>query len=238
MMGLVPDSVNRPDYLIPLGEGVYTVAEVCRILQPTMTRHKVHYWLNTGLLSEPPVAHRGTGIPTLLSFRQLLEVRTVQRMRDELRVTLPVVRAAFSWILERLFADSPADVHFERGMKRGTVIARVDDDEVELPTGQGVLPMNVSSALNEAVEGSRRAWEARAFVIPDHPHVVANARVVAGSPTVLGTRIETEVIASFSGPQRVYDDLVIGQVSGAYPRLSAAQIADAMEFEGVRRLAS
>jgi hypothetical protein len=126
--------VDAPRRLIPLGHGVYTVSEVCRILQPTMTPRKVHYWLDTGLLSEPPAAHRGAGRPTLLSFRQLLEVRTVQRMRDDLGVSLPIVREAFSWVLRMLFADSPVDVKFERGSK-GRVIARSPDgDGVEIPT--------------------------------------------------------------------------------------------------------
>ncbi len=224
--------------LIPLGEGVYTVAEVCRILQPTMTRHKVHHWLNTGLLSEPPVAHMGTGVPTLLSFKQLLEVRTVQHMRDELRVPLPVVRSAFAWVLDHLFAESPVDVRFEPGRKGRTVIVRASEEEaVEIPTGQRLLPIRLD-ALNETVRGSRVAWEQRALAIPGHPNVVANAHVLAGAPTIKGTRLETAVVAAFRRPDGHYDDDVVQRVRETYPRLSAAQVSDAMEFEGIHRLAS
>ncbi len=55
---------------------------------------KVHYWLDTGLLS-PSRRSSGNGIPTLLTFRQLLEVHTVRRLRDDLGITLPRVREAF-----------------------------------------------------------------------------------------------------------------------------------------------
>lgn len=68
--------------VIPLNAGVYAVSRVCRILGPTMTPRKVHYWLDTGLLS-PPIRHGRPGLPTLLSFRQLLEIRTVQGLRDD-----------------------------------------------------------------------------------------------------------------------------------------------------------
>ena len=36
--------------LVALGEGVYTVAEVARVLRPTVTVHKVGRWLHKGLL--------------------------------------------------------------------------------------------------------------------------------------------------------------------------------------------
>ena len=44
---------NNQRSLIDLGDGVYTVSEICRILQPTMTPRKAHYWLDTGLLTDP-----------------------------------------------------------------------------------------------------------------------------------------------------------------------------------------
>src|SRR3954452_22571838 len=104
----------EPPRLIPLGEGVYSVSEVCRILQPTMTPRKVHYWLSTGLISGGPFERGGRGRPTLLAFRQLLEIRTVQHLRDELKVPLPTVRFAFAWILEHIF-DRGEEVRFTRG---------------------------------------------------------------------------------------------------------------------------
>jgi uncharacterized protein (DUF433 family) len=221
--------------LIPLGEGAYTVAEVCRILGPSMTPRKVHYWLNTGLLSEPPVAHHGRGVPTLLTFRQLLEVRTVQRMRDDLRVSLPRVRRAFEWVLRMLFADSPADVHFERG-RRGTVIGRTGDDAVEIPTGQGVLDFVIRD-LNDVAKTSREAWEDRAYTIPSHTRIASSAGILGGSPAIRGTRVETATLAAFAD-DGTYDDEIIDRACRAYPQLSTQDVRQAMEFEGVRERAA
>jgi uncharacterized protein (DUF433 family) len=221
--------------LIPLGDGAYTVSEVCRILGPSMTPRKVHYWLNTGLLSEPPVAHHGRGVPTLLTFRQLLEVRTVQHMRDDLRVSLPRVRQAFEWVLRMLFAASPADVHFERGRPR-TVIGRTRDDAVEIPTGQGVLDFAIRE-LNNVVKTSREAWEDRAYVIPGHARITSTAGILGGAPTVRGTRIETATLAAFAD-EGTYDKRIIDRARRAYPQLSRQDIRQAMEFEGVRERAA
>lgn len=59
-----------------------------------MTPRRVHYWLDTGLIVGEPIDRGAKGTPTLLTFRQLLEIRTVQHLRDELRIPLPKVREA------------------------------------------------------------------------------------------------------------------------------------------------
>jgi uncharacterized protein (DUF433 family) len=229
--------------LIPLGEGLYTVAEVCRILQPGMTPRKVHYWINTGVLSDPPVVHRGRGTPTLLSFKQLLEVRTVQRLRDSLDLALKDVRAVFGWVRQNLFGESPTSVTFEYGSPR-TVIARTPDGEyIEVPTGQGVLGFDIEATLerlNTVIETSRVAWTERALDIPGLPHIVANARVMNGSPTIRGTRIETSIIASFAilegGTYADEDDVL--RILDTYPAVRGEAIRQALRFEGVALLAS
>lgn len=221
--------------LIPLGEGVYTITETRRILGPRMTRGKVHYWLNTGLISEPPVAHAGKGIPVLLTFRQLLEIRTVQYLRDELKVSLPKVREAFAWVLETVFAEAPTAVKFERGPGHNLIATRADGDSRVIPTNQGAFPMVVDS-INATMTETRIAWERQAFVIPEHPAVVADTRVLGGSPTVAGTRIDTAVVAAFAD-RGVYNDDVLAEIQRAYPHLSLAAITDALAFEGIQRAA-
>src|SRR5215212_493887 len=81
---------ERGGTLVALGEGVYTVPEVARILQPSMTEYKVRYWLDKGLLGEP-LRWGSTGRPHLLSFQQLLRVRTIQELRERLRFPLQKV---------------------------------------------------------------------------------------------------------------------------------------------------
>jgi uncharacterized protein (DUF433 family)/DNA-binding transcriptional MerR regulator len=227
--------------LVPLGEGVYTVSEVCRILQPGMTPRKVHYWIKTGVLSDPPLTHRGKGTPTLLSFKQLLEIRTVQRLRDDLRLALKDVRRAFAWIRDNLFGETPTSVEFAYGSPRTVIAKTPEGDAIEVPTGQGALDIDVEETLegvNALVETSRLAWTHRALDIPDHPHVIANARVMNGSPTIRGTRIETAIIAGFADADRVLDDDNFVRIRETYPTLPDEVIRDAAEFEGVVLLAS
>lgn len=222
--------------LVPLGQGTYSVSEVCRILQPTMTSRKVHYWLDTGLLSPSPILRQRVGLLTLLSFRQLLEIRTAQYMRDDLRLSLPRVRTAFEWVLTSLFAPSVSEVKFERGPRGRALVSRSGDDAIiEINSGQLALRTDYAD-LNATLRGTKVAWEAKSFSIPMHPEVVANARVQGGAPTLLGTRIETSLLATFADAGEFNDDTV-SDVLASYGHLSKAAIIAAFEFEGMRRAA-
>jgi uncharacterized protein (DUF433 family) len=209
--------------------GVYTVSQVCRILQPTMTSRKVHYWLDTGLLSEP-VVHGHTGTPTLLNFRQLLEIRTLQQLRDNLNISLQRAREAYRYVLDYLFADSWSELRFVRGVDGALVASIRTGESIVIPGGQGVWG-DLLDDLNSFAQDTRTAWEARTLTIAGRPHVVSNARVQVGAPTLRGTRIETSTIASFA-IRGEYDQTTVEQVSETYPQLPAVAILDALEFEG------
>lgn len=224
---------------IPLGEGLYTVADVCRILQPTMTRGRVHYWLDTGLLSEPPVAHRGTGTPTLLSFKQLLEVRTAQTMREKLAISLPNVRLAFRHVREVLFAEERRPIRFVYS-REGQVLVTIGRQRFEFPTNQRALELEIEEgewSINEVVVSSRVAWEERSFRIPRRPRLITDAAIMSGSPTVMGTRIETSLLAAFADAQRTYSEGTIELIATTYPRLDREAVREALEFEGLQRAA-
>jgi uncharacterized protein (DUF433 family) len=218
--------VSERRRLIALGEGVYSVSAVCRILGPGMTARRVHYWLDTGLISGSPVVRGRPGVPTLLTFRQVLEIKTVQHLRDEIAVSLQQVRAAYAWVLRNMFDDDRA-VTFSRG-PGGALVAMAGHDEFTVPGGQGVLP----DGLNVGVGGAYRAWTDKALSIAGYPHLVSAAGILAGSPTVRGTRIDTAVIASFAAPDRSADDTV-ALVVETYPRLAREAVVEALAFEGV-----
>lgn len=231
MVAMTGNNAQAP--LVPLGEGVYTVRQVCRILQPSMTSRKVHYWLDTGLLTPSTLRRSGRGRVTLLTFRQLLEIRTAQHMRDDLRVSLPVVREAFAWVLSTLFAESISHVTFERG-RGGRVVATAGNGQsVEIPTGQLAIPKLTN--LNTTMAVTKKAWVERSFSIPGQPGVVAKADVLGGAPTIRGTRIETSLVASFA--QAGWDDQVVTDVLDSYPMLELGDVVAALEFEGVKRAA-
>jgi uncharacterized protein (DUF433 family) len=218
--------------LVPLGDGIYTVSETCRILGSSMTRRKIHYWLDTGLISGEPIERGRQGTPTLLTFRQMLEIRTVQHLRDELGVPLPKVREAFAWILRHVFENGD-EITFQRGPGTDIIAVTSDGDNTVIPSGQGAFPVKAED-LTKDVAVARQAWIDRKFRL--RPHLVADTRVLAGTPTVEGTRIETALIASFADGAE-YDDDVLVSVASTYPHLSAEAIVEAMEFEGLRRVA-
>lgn len=220
---------NSQRRLVDLGAGVFTVSEVCRILQPTMTPRKVHYWLDTGLLAVP-VRWGSRGYPTLLSYRQLLEIRTVQHLRDELEFSLPKVREALAWILDHLFAEEWTDLRFTKGVD-GSLVAQSGRDRIVVPGGQGVLEGTLPE-LNSQVAQTRRAWEEQAFVVPDHEYVISNARILAGAPTIRGTRIDTALVARFADAE-AYTRETLKEIRRVYPWLEEDAIADALEFEGI-----
>jgi uncharacterized protein (DUF433 family) len=219
---------NRP--LVSLGEGIYTVPEVCRILQPRMTSRKVHYWLDTKLLSEP-IAWGSRGQPTLLSFQQLLEIRTVQRLRDELAFSLPKVRDVFGWVLIQLFMPHWRHLRFER--YGNDLVAVVGNELMVIPGGQQVMDLY---DLNAEIAYTRSAWETKVYAVPGREHVVSNTRVLAGAPTVKGTRVETSILASFATDGEI-DPPTLADVKRLYPSLPAEAVEDALGFEGVQLVA-
>jgi uncharacterized protein (DUF433 family) len=218
--------------LLSLAEGIYTVSEVCLILGPGMTPRRVHYWLDTGLISGEPVIRGAKGVPTLLTFRQLMEIKIVQHLRDEIKVPLGRVRNAYDWILQHVFElEMPID--FARGQGGDIIASTPDGEHTVIPFGQSAMPVKVKD-LNDEVSAARQAWLDKRLRLKDH--VVADTRVLAGSPTVEGTRIETALVATFAVDGE-YDDDVLEMVTQTYPHLTVAAIVDALEFEGIQRAA-
>lgn len=222
---------GRREPLIALGEGVYTVPEVARILQPTMTEDKLRYWLNEGLLGDPK--RRGSrGRPHLLSFEQLLRTRTIQYLRDTLKFPLQQVRPVIQKLSDVAFL-SGKEWHELRFLwtPDGEIGIYDGDQAYEVKTGQLMIPRAVLPNLEEIVREARRDWVRGEVGITDYPQLVSNARIVAGSPTIRGTRIETSFIAYVVG------QLGIERTLEMYSYLSREAVEQAAEFEGVSLVA-
>jgi uncharacterized protein (DUF433 family) len=209
--------------LVDLGQGVYTVPETCRILRPSMTPRKVHYWLDTGLLGEP--LRRGSrGTPTLLRFEQVLKVRTLQHLRDELRFSLQAVRQSLEVLLRDLVADNWYELRFFIA-PWGHVGVVTSQGPIDLPGAQALL--DVPPALTNFVREMRTQWERRTLRIQGFDHLVSNAQVLAGSPTIAGTRIETAFIANLT------EELSLAEIGDLFPYAPDGAIFQAAKFEGV-----
>lgn len=213
--------------LIVLGEGVYTVADVSHVLQPTMTPRKVHYWLKKGILGNP-IRPTRTGRPTLLTFEQLLKVRTVQHLRDDLHFSLQRVTASVEelsgWIFQRLFARQWYDLHFYRS-PRGAIAVTDGKHDLEVGTGQLLMP-DLLPELDAFLSKTRKDWERRAVDIDGYPRLVSNARVLGGSPVIKGTRMETVFVSHLAS------ELAPKEIVRLYPYVDEDGLHQALKFEG------
>lgn len=224
----------RRGVLIALGEGIYTVPEMARILRPTMTEDKLRYWLNEGLLGEP--IRRGyRGRPHLLSFRQLLQARTIQHLRETLGFPLqkvrPVIGEISGLVFPRLFDESDGpEPRFIR-TPEGEIGVFDGSQTYELVNQQLMISEAVIPELNNILRETKRDWERGEVPIERFPRLVSNAGIVAGSPTIKGTRIETSSVGY------LVESLGVNRVLKLYPHLDRDAVLQAAEFEGAMPLA-
>ena len=220
--------------LIALGEGVYTVPEIERILQPNMTKYKVRRWLHKGLLGEP-IRWGSTGRSHLLSFQQLLKVRTIQELRESgvpLQRITPAVKILSSRIFEHLFSEEWHELMlFHTDAGRLGVVGDRGQVAVEVETGQRIMPETLSE-LQEYLRKTRDDWQRREIEIERFPRLVSNAGIVAGSPTIKGTRVETSFIA------HMVRSMGVDRVLQLYPYLDRESLVQAARFEGIQPLAA
>jgi uncharacterized protein (DUF433 family)/DNA-binding transcriptional MerR regulator len=203
---------------------LYSVQEVCRILRPGMTSRKVHYWLHTGLLGDP-VRREQQGRPTLLSFDQLIKVRVVQRLRDELGFSLPRVRDAVEWVLIALVEPNWGYIEFFR---TGTGQIGVRDSRgIEMAIGGQLVISDAVPRLNAFIRSAREEWETGVVSIQDFPRVVSDASVMGGAPVVRGTRVETAFLAHLAGA------MSYRELREAFDQVPTTSLREALAFEGV-----
>lgn len=189
-----------------------------------MTPRKVHYWLDTGLLGNP-IRWGRPGMATLLTFEQLLKVRTLQHLRDELDFSLQKVRRGLGWLLDSLFAESWEDLHFFRN-GRGNIAATDGRETFALGSGQRVLEGAIPG-LNEFLVATREDWEEGQVTIAGYPHLVSDAKIMGGSPVIVGSRIETAFIAHLAG------EVSLADMRRLFPHVEAEALEQAARFEGV-----
>jgi uncharacterized protein (DUF433 family) len=97
----------------------------------------------------------------------------------------------------------------------------------EVRTGQLMIPRALLPELQEIAREARKDWVRGEVGIANHPRLVSNARIVAGSPTIRGTRIETSFIAYVVGQFGVEETLKM------YPYLDREAVEEPADFEGI-----
>lgn len=220
--------------LIALGEGIYTVRQVARILRPQgATVNKIKYWLNKGLLGEP-IRWGSRGKPHLLSFEQLLKVRTIQQLRNSgfpLQRITPAIRKLSSYVFDHLFGEEWYELTFFHSGKSGVGVMDSRGAAIEVETGQWIMPEALEE-LSEFLRKTREDWVRREVDIVGFPRLASNARILGGAPIIRGTRIETSFVAY------MVDSLGADDVLELYPRLDEEALEQAADFEDVQPLAA
>jgi len=106
------------------------------------------------------------------------------------------------------------------------------DYTYEVKTRQLMISEAVLPEIQSIVREARKDWVQGEVAIKDFPRLVSNPRIVAGSPTIRETRIETSVVAYFA------QALGVEKVLELYPHLDEDAVLQAMRFEGAQPLAA
>lgn len=215
--------METQDWQRVVSAGAYSVSQVCRVLRPDMTSRKVHYWLEAGLLGEP-LRRGATGVPTLLTFEQLLKVRTLQYLRDELDFSLQRVRSGLAWIVDSLTKKDWHSLTFFRAP--GGEIGVTDGTDQYRIVGQGIFKDALPELLTEHLLTARRDWERKAVDIEGFPKLISDAEVQGGAPIVIDTRVETAFLAHLA------KEMTREELRDTYS-LEESAVRQALEFENV-----
>lgn len=182
-----------------------------------VTKYQLRNWRSTNLLTPEVNAKR----PALYSFRDLVALRTVSRLRAD--TSLQKIRKAFGNLAEFNLTDHPSTYKFAVS---GTSIAVWTDDGfmdiVKHPGQYDIYSLEdiyrpFRNRLDELVvdfEKPRRSLR-------------VDARRLGGWPTIDGTRVPYDTIANaVSGANPVS----IKSLRQFYPGVTPAAVADALDF--------
>jgi uncharacterized protein (DUF433 family)/DNA-binding transcriptional MerR regulator len=192
------------------------------VLRPGMTSRKIHHWLDEGILGEP-IRWGRPGVPTLLSFHQVLRIRVLQRLRDDLGVSLSRSRAALQWLVEHVLTDDRHDLRFFVAPD-GHVGVTDGVEALTLPSGQSMFSPGL---LQGFLEQFHEAWVAKRLRIAGFPSLVSDPRILGGAPVIEGTRIETAFVAHLARGS------TLPELQRLYPHVGKAALTEAVEFEGI-----
>ncbi|MGW4370695.1 DUF433 domain-containing protein [Nocardia takedensis] len=159
--------------------------------------------------------------PTLYSFRDVVALRTMAKLRGE--VSLQKVRKAFRALRDMDLTDHPS--RYKLVTDQDSIFLVEDDGATDLVRhpGQQIL-VDLDDVLAPFV--NMRKEQVVDFRRP-RPHLQVREGRVGGWPTIADTRIPFDTIA------RLVDggDIDPSEVKRFYPGVTAAAVADAVSFQ-------
>jgi uncharacterized protein (DUF433 family) len=209
------------------GGVVFTTDQVLRLTR--ISRRRLGYWLDHGILAADVDEARGRGHVRLWSFRNLVEVRVALWLRD--KVSLQLIRAIVGKLRAQEELEHPlTDVSFgvvetsRKARRQDVVIQRPDGSWETWAEGQKVMEVTVplrrfAEELRQAADADRRARR--------RVGTVERRRGALGSTAVLaGTRVPVSAIRSLNeagwSTERIVEN---------YPGLEAADVAAALQTQ-------
>jgi uncharacterized protein (DUF433 family) len=207
----------------------FTAEHVCRLTG--LSARQLRYWDRTDFFSPTLVdGYRRRPFGRIYSFRDVVGLRTIAILRNNHRVPLQELRRVGAWLSER--HDQPwSSLRFALEGRK-VVFFDPDADAAVEPRGAGqeVLPVAlepIASEMDRAADGLRQRAPEQLGKIQKNRYVVHNAWVVAG------TRIPTSAIWNYHEAGYSAEAII-----KEYPRLTAADVQAAVEFEQQRRSAA
>lgn len=201
----------------------FTADNVCRLTG--LSARQVNYWAKTDFFSPTLLDDfKRRAFGKIYSFRDVVGLRTIAILRNEYGVPLQELRRVGAW-LKRKHDEPWSSLKFAlRGRKvvffePGTGLA------IE-PKGAGQEVMSIAlepiaAEMRNAAARLRERRDEQVGQIDRNRYVVHNAWVVAG------TRIPTSAIWNYHAA-----GFSAEQIISEYPRLTAQDVAAAIEFEG------
>ena len=210
----------------------FTADNVCRLTGLSMGQ--LRYWDKTDFFSPELLDdHRRRAFGRIYSFRDVVGLRTIGVLRNQHHIPLQELRKVGEWLSAHAHKETPwSSLRFAL-IGRKVVFA---DPAAEKPTfiearggGQHVIEMDLEPIASDMRREARKLSERRQEQIGT---VVRNRYVVHNAWVLAGTRIPTEAIWNFH--RAGYNAAAILR---EYPRLTAADVQAAIEFEANRRVA-
>lgn len=182
------------------------------------TLGQLQYWRSSrNPLLRPELQAR----PALYSFRDLVALRTVVRLRRE--TSLQAVRAAFNQLADMDLTDHPS---------RYRLISQGKSIVLSLDDGRGIdLVAQPGHQVLATIEDifkpftTKQGREVADFRRP-REHIEVREHRMGGWPTIEGTRIPYDTVALLVAD----DEITPEQVKRFYPTVDAAAVGDAVSF--------
>lgn len=197
----------------------------------SITRSRLRYWEQTDVFEPTYIEHRESGpYRRIYSFRDLVSLRTIARLRKEFRVPLDELRRVSAYIGES--SESPwSDLAIRIYANH---LAFGDPRTGEWMSSQAVGQLLLEIELDEIRNESER--EARRLLLRDpetYAQVTRNRNVMSNEWVLAGTRIPVQAVVSLHNAGYSPEAII-----AEYPSLVPADIDAALMHENRMRSAA